>query len=232
MNHTALDTLCQVCYYGPCQAVRKGGLSFMPVIAVVALMGFMFSPNSAGAPISHAESSATSVASVREAEEPSKRLATSAEVARTTTVSLTAYNAVPGQTDDNPFVTASGMYSHTDVVAARSRDMATELPFGTVIRLERSAKDTPSCRFTEVEHQIGYRIIADVMHQRWTKKIDVLLDQHDTVSVEGRIVNPAIALGHCSNVTMTVVGKVDMKNPPTTQAELAALFAEPTYAVR
>lgn len=203
----------------------------MPVIAVVALMGFMFSPNSAGAPV-YADTSSATVAVAREAEEPSKRLATSKEVARTTTVSMTAYNAVPGQTDDNPFVTASGMYSHTDVVAARSRDMAAELPFGTVIRLERSAKDTSVCRFAQVEHQIGYRIIADVMHQRWTKKIDVLLDQRDTVPVEGRMVNPALALGHCSEVTMSVVGKVDMKNPPTTQAELAALFAEPTYAVR
>ncbi|MDP2268374.1 MAG: hypothetical protein Q8K46_04310, partial [Deltaproteobacteria bacterium] len=100
------------------------------------------------------------------AEEPSKRLATSKEAARTYQVSLTAYNAVPGQTDSDPFITASGMYSHTQVVAARSRDMAAELPFGTVIRVERSTKDTPSCRFGEVEPQIGYRIIADTMHQR------------------------------------------------------------------
>lgn len=194
-------------------------------------MGFLFLPGSAGAP-AHAETISAPIAVAGTAEEPSKRLATSLEVAQTYQVSMTAYNAVPGQTDANPFVTASGMASNHEVVAARSRDMAAELPFGTVIRIERSTKDTPSCRFGEVEHQIGYRIIADTMHQRWTHKIDVLLDHADTVIVEGREVNPAVALGACSGVTVTVVGKVDMKDPPETQAELAAMFAEPTYAVR
>ena len=203
----------------------------MPVIAVVALMSFLFLPGSAGAP-ALAETISAPIAVAGVAEEPSKRLATSKEVARTYQVSMTAYNAVPGQTDANPFVTASGMASNIEVVAARSRDMAAELPFGTVIRIERSTKDTPSCRFSEVEHQIGYRIIADTMHQRWVHKIDVQLDQDDTVVVDGRVVNPALALGVCGGVTITVVGTVDMKNPPTTQAELAEMFATPTYAVR
>ncbi len=203
----------------------------MPVIAVVALMGFLFLPGSAGAP-AQAETISAPIAIAGAAEEPSKRLATSKGVADTYQVSMTAYNAVPGQTDANPFVTASGMASNHEVVAARSRDMAAELPFGTVIRLERSTKDTPSCRFGEVEHLIGYRIIADTMHERWIHKIDIQLDQTDTVSVEGREYNPAIALGVCTGVTATVVGRVDMKNPPTTQEELAAMFATPTYARR
>jgi len=194
-------------------------------------MGFLFLPGSAGAP-AYAETVSAPVANAGEAEEPSKRLATSLEAAQTYTVNMTAYNAVPGQTDANPFVTASGMASNPEVVAARSRDMAAELPFGTVIRIERAKKDTPSCRFSEVEHLIGYRIIADTMHQRWEKKIDILFDQHDTVPVEGREVNPAVALGHCGDVTITVVGKVDMKDPPATQAELAAMFANPSFAVR
>ena len=203
----------------------------MPVIAVVALMGFLFLPGSAGAP-AHAETISAPIVQAGVAEEPSKRLATSKEAARTYQVSMTAYNAVPGQTDDNPFVTASGMASNHEVVAARSRDMAAELPFGTVIRIERSTKDTPSCRFSEVEPQIGYRIIADTMHQRWVHKIDILFDQHNTVNVNGVEVNPAIALGHCGSVTATVVGTVNMKDPPTTQAELATMFATPTYAIR
>jgi len=194
-------------------------------------MGFLFLPGSAGAP-AHAETISAPVVNAGEAEEPSKRLATSLEAAETYTVSMTAYNAVPGQTDSNPFVTASGMASNPEVVAARSRDLAAELPFGTVIRIERAKADTPSCRFSEVEHQIGYRIIADTMHQRWTDKIDVLFDQTDTVVVEGRAVNPALALGHCAGVTVTVVGSVDMTDPPTTQAELATMFANPSFAVR
>ena len=204
----------------------------MPVIAVAALMGFLFLPGSAGAP-AYAETLSAPVATSQEvSDEPSKRLATSLEAAQTYTVSMTAYNAVPGQTDANPFVTASGMASISEVVAARSRDMAAELPFGTVIRVERAGMDTPSCRFSEVEHLIGYRIIADTMHQRWTKKIDILLPTEDKVYVDGRAVNPAVALGVCGGVSITVVGSVDMSDPPTTQAELAAMFAEPSFAVR
>lgn len=209
----------------------SGRLSFMPVIAVVALMGFLFLPGSAGAP-AHAETISAPVVASGEAEEPSKRLATSEEVAQTYTVSMTAYNAVPAQTDANPFVTASGLTSNPEVVVARSRDMAAELPFGTVILLERSTKDTPSCRFSEVEHLIGYRVVADTMHQRWTHKIDVLLPTHDTVAVNGRDVNPAIALGVCGQVTATVVGRLDLKDVPETQAELAAMFSAPSLALK
>jgi 3D (Asp-Asp-Asp) domain-containing protein len=143
---------------------------------------------------------------------------------------MTAYNAVVGQTDGDPFTTASGAYSNPEVVAARSRDLAGELPFGTVIRIERTAKDTPRCRFSQVESQIGYRVIADSMHSRWTKKIDVLVDENNTVEVEGREVNPGLALGVCTNVTITVVGSVDIKRMPKTQAELVRMFDTATLA--
>lgn len=203
----------------------------MPVIAVVALMGFLFLPGSAGAP-AYAETVSAPIAASEQAEEPAKRLATSLEAAQTYSVRMTAYNAVPEQTDSNPFVTASGMASNPEVVVARSRDLAAELPFGTVIRIERAKADTHGCQFSRVEHQIGYRIVADTMHQRWVKKIDVLFDQNNTVSVGGRELNPAIAVGLCDDVSITVVGKVDMKNPPTTQAELVAMFSAPTLARR
>lgn len=141
-------------------------------------------------------------------------------------VKMTAYNAVPGQTDATPFITASGARTNTELTAARSRDLAAELPFGTVIRIERAVADTPSCRFTEVAPQIGYRIVTDTMHQRWVKKIDVLLDHKATLPVNGRYMNPARVLGVCGEVTVTVVGSVDLKTAPTTQAELAAMFDE------
>ena len=202
----------------------------MPVIAVAALMGFIFMPGSASAPtpVVIAASKAEAASSV--GEEPSKRLATSRGVASSHLVSMTAYNAVVGQTDGDPFTTASGAYSNPEVVAARSRDLAGELPFGTVIRIERTAKDTPNCRFSQVESQIGYRVIADSMHSRWTKKIDVLVDENNTVEVEGREVNPGIALGVCTNVTITVVGSVDIKRMPKTQAELVGMFDTATLA--
>lgn len=145
---------------------------------------------------------------------------------------MTSYNAVAAQTDGNPNITASGAWSNPEVVAARSRDLGAELPFGTVIKIERALADTPNCKFSSVEHLIGYRVIADTMHSRWTKKIDVLLDQRDTVMVEGRQVNPSRALGVCGQVTITVVGHVAIRDIPATQAELAAMFDEPTLAMR
>lgn len=204
----------------------------MPVIAVAALMGFMFMPGNASAPTPAVIASPAAKAVAAEGEEPSKRLATSREVASPLLVSMTAYNALAGQTDGDPFTTASGAYSNPEVVAARSRDLAGELPFGTVIRVERASKDTPGCRFSQVEPQIGYRVIADTMHSRWTQKIDVLLDETHTVPVEGREVNPGIALGVCRNVKITVVGKVDINRMPTTQAELVKMFGKATLALK
>ncbi len=204
----------------------------MPVIAVAALMGFIFMPGSTSAPTPEVTTGPAAKVVALEGEEPSKRLATSREVASSLQVSMTAYNALPGQTDGDPMTTASGARSNSEVVAARSRDLADELPFGTVIKIERASKDTPGCRFSQIEGQIGYRVIADTMHQRWSKKIDVLLDQHNTVPVEGREVNPGIALGVCRDVTVTVVGSVDINRMPTTQAELASMFDEATLALK
>lgn len=195
-------------------------------------MGFIFMPGSTSAPTPEVTTGPAAKVVVLEGEEPSKRLATSRGVASSLQVSMTAYNAVPEQTDGDPMITASGARSNSEVVAARSRDLASELPFGTVIKIERSASDTPGCRFSQVESQIGYRVIADTMHQRWTKKIDVLLDQENTVPVNGREVNPGIALGVCRDVTITVVGSVNIKNMPTTQAELASMFSETTLALK
>ncbi len=204
----------------------------MTVIAVAALMGFIFMPGNASAPTpTVAVVPAAKVAS-KEGEEPSKRLATSREVASSFLVSMTAYNALVGQTDGDPTITASGAFSNPEVVAARSRDLASELPFGTVIRIERTGKDTPGCRFAQIEPQIGYRVIADTMNARWTKKIDVLLDETNTVAVHGQEVNPAIALGVCRSVTVTVVGKVAIKSIPTTQAQLVKMFGTATLALK
>ena len=47
-------------------------------------------------------------------------------------VTLTAYNAVPEQTDSDPHVTASGAYSNPEIIAARSRGPAAAIPFRPV----------------------------------------------------------------------------------------------------
>lgn len=156
--------------------------------------------------------------------------------AKTVSVKLTGYNAVPEQTDEDPFTTASGAYSNPEVIAAVSRDLRYgELPFGTVIALEANSTNN-NCGFTVVEHLIGYRVVADQMHPRWEKKIDVLFDENDvvTIGVNGqakKAVNPAKALGKCSDITARVVGKIEIKEMPATQAELA-MRVERTLATK
>ncbi len=212
--------------------IRKERLTFMPALALVALMGFIFMPGNASAPTPDITTGPVAKVMAAEGEEPSKRLATSLEVAPSLLVTMTAYNAVVGQTDGDPLTTASGAFSNPEVVAARSRDLAQELPFGTVIRIERTSKDTPNCRYSEVENQIGYRVIADTMHSRWTKKVDILLDESNTVSLHGVERNPGIILGVCSNVTVTVVGSVDINRIPTSQAQLQKMFGKATLALK
>ena len=108
-------------------------------------------------------------------------------------------------------------------MAARSSDLAYKLPYGTVIAIERTSSDTPACNYSPVESQIGYRVIADAMNPRITNTVDVLLDQHKVVPVNGRFVNPARAVGRCGAVTIRVVGKINVKDIPSTQVELAAM---------
>lgn len=146
-------------------------------------------------------------------------------------VTLTGYNAVPGQTDSTPDETASGAFSNPEVVAARSVDLADELPFGTVVSIEPSAQQPGSCGYSLVKGSIGLRVIADSMNPKVRNKVDVLFDTSDRVTAGSRTVNAAIALGACK-VTVRVVGHVAIAGIPRTQAELAdALIGGSVLAV-
>jgi 3D (Asp-Asp-Asp) domain-containing protein len=149
----------------------------------------------------------------------------------TYSVSMTAYNAVPGQTDDSPLVTASGAYSDPNIVAARSVDLASELPFGTVIDIEPSATSSPTCGFSLVQNLIGLRVIADSMNEHMHNKIDVLLPSDATVSFGARQINAALALGICHDVIIHVVGHISIANMPHTQSELADMIGQGSLAV-
>ena len=140
-------------------------------------------------------------------------------------VTLTAYNAVPGQTDESPLETASGAYSNPEIVAARSQDLGSELPFGTIIELDGSTvSSTGTCGFDVVEHRIGYRVIADTMNAKFTKRVDVLLDtKADYQTADRGKRNAAEILGICKGVTIRVVGHVDINRIPKTQAGLEAI---------
>lgn len=139
----------------------------------------------------------------------------------TYTVSMTGYNAVPEQTDADPFTTASGAYSDPDVVAARSVDLKEDLPFGTVIEIvAHNDTKNPNCGFSVVEEHLGLRVIADSMHPRKRNQIDILLPNERTIFANGRWVNPAVALGVCKQVEVRVVGKIAIKEIPKTQQGL------------
>ena len=141
------------------------------------------------------------------------------------TVALTAYNAVPEQTSSHPLVTASGAYSNPEIIAARSRDFADELPFGTIIELDGSNTSSKgTCGYDVVKPHIGYRVIGDTLNARYTERIDILLDTKTNYkALDGTIVNAAKVLGICQDVTIRVVGFVDINHLPKTQAELAKL---------
>ncbi|MFZ2983761.1 MAG: hypothetical protein WA053_01625, partial [Minisyncoccia bacterium] len=140
-------------------------------------------------------------------------------------VKLTAYNAVPGQTDDTPFETASGAYSNPEIIAARSQDLADELPFGTIIELSgANITSENTCGFNAVAPLIGYRVVEDTMNARYTERIDVLLGNDANYTMpNGTVLNAAKVLGICHGVTYRVVGFVDINHLPKTQAGLAAL---------
>lgn len=139
-------------------------------------------------------------------------------------VTLTAYNAVPEQTDGNPFETASGAYSNPEVVAARSQDMGEELPFGTIIEIDGSNASKETCGYGVVAPLIGYRVIADTLNARYTDRVDVLFSSsRDYATTNKGMKNAAEILGICKGVTVRVVGHVDVNHIPKTQAGLAAI---------
>ena len=195
------------------------------------LVGLLALPAGVVAPVETAYAAtpvaATSTTALVAAPLPAPKL-TLAPVVTTLTTKLTAYNAVPAQTDNNPYWTASGAFSNPEVVAARSGDLASKLPYGTVIAIERAGSDTPSCGYSKVESQIGYRVIADAMNPRISDTVDVLLDQKNTVPYNGVEINPGRALGVCGQVTIRVVGKIDIKDIPATQAQLANMVDQST----
>lgn len=145
-------------------------------------------------------------------------------------VTVTAYNAVPEQTDNTPEETASGAFSNPELIAARSRDLAGALPFGTIIEFDASnTSSRESCGYHVVEPVVGYRVIADTMNARYANRIDVLFDTKKEYVADDRSVKDAAeVLGICSGVTVRVVGFVDIRKMPASQKELAALVSDDT----
>jgi 3D (Asp-Asp-Asp) domain-containing protein len=185
----------------------------MPIFG--ALMGFSLLFGSAVSPLGSTA-------------EPVPPAALSAPATLSYTVALTAYNAVPEQTKPDPSDTASGAASNPEIIAARSQDLASKLPFGSIIELDGStvsSRDT--CGFDAVAPLIGYRVIEDTMNARYTNRVDVLLGTNANYTMpNGTVLNAAKVLGICKSVTFRVVGHVDINHLPKTQAALVALVAK------
>lgn len=87
-------------------------------------------------------------------------------------VTITCYNAVPGQCSGNPLITASGRRIDLQKLdrgelryVAVSRDLLKQYKYGDVVEV-----------FIAEGHPYnGQWTIADTMHKRWSKKIDLLL---------------------------------------------------------
>ena len=146
-------------------------------------------------------------------------------------VAMTGYNAVDEQTDGDPLVTASGAFSNPEIIAARSVDLAGELPFGTVVEITRASTSTATCGYSLVDNMIGLRVIADSMHPRKRNQIDILFDTDSTVRSGGKDMNAANVLGMCKDVHIKIVGYVNVNHLPHTQADLKARIDKQTLAL-
>ena len=142
-------------------------------------------------------------------------------------VAMTAYNAVAAQTDGDPHITASGAYSNPEVVAARSRDLKDELPFGTIIEIDGPASKQNTCGYDVFSPILGYRVIADTMNARFTNRVDVLFDTDANFTMaNGTVKNASTIFGVCRGMTIRVVGHIDparMQKLPKTQEQLASI---------
>ena len=99
--------------------------------------------------------------------------ATAANTAPTfSDVTITSYNAVASQCNDNPLITASGRKIDLKKLnrgelryCAVSRDLLKEYSYG----------DTIEVFICEGHPYNGEWLVADTMHKRWNKRIDLLL---------------------------------------------------------
>ena len=109
-------------------------------MVLVASMVFMFGFSTPNAPISNEQSQEEEVSS---------------DISRTlTNIWITAYSSTPEETDDTPFITASGERVRDGIVAANF------LPFGTEVRIPELFGDKVF-------------VVKDRMHRRKTNFVDI-----------------------------------------------------------
>lgn len=78
---------------------------------------------------------------------------------QTMIISVTAYNSLPEQTDDTPFITASNTHVHDGTIAANF------LPFGTLVRIPKLYGDK-------------IFIVEDRMHSKYYYHVDIWMEEY------------------------------------------------------
>lgn len=82
------------------------------------------------------------------------------KVVSTHTVRITGYSSTPDQTDDTPFVTASGTYVRDGIIAANFALNGRRVPFGTKVRIPEIYGDK-------------IFLVEDRMNSRYTNNVDI-----------------------------------------------------------
>ena len=101
---------------------------------------------------------------------------------KTDTVTVTTYTTDPSETDEEPLITASGfkldsLNPRRHKIIAVSRDLKKRYPFGSRVRVTGLGKKYD-----------GVYKVEDVMHSRWRKKIDLLINPKDKQFKKRRVV--------------------------------------------
>lgn len=97
-------------------------------------------------------------------------------------VTVTAYNPLAAQTDNTPFITATGTRMRAGIVAL-SRDLLPMIPYGSLIRFVKLQKDPAAC------HGVlppGTFRIEDTMHRRKTRQVDIAVMNYTAARTFGR----------------------------------------------
>jgi 3D (Asp-Asp-Asp) domain-containing protein len=148
------------------QIVKRSPVEVVTLGVLVVLAGYFALPSAARATataLSVDRATTLEVAAMENATLPFGTLPQSdlRSPSYTIRVTATAYNSVPEQTDDTPFITASGTHVRPGVIAANF------LPMGTMVKIPDYFGD-----------QIF--IVEDRMNPRYDKRIDIWMEHiHD-----------------------------------------------------
>ena len=94
-------------------------------------------------------------------------------VLRTYTVQASGYSSTPDQTDDTPFITASGKHVRDGIIAANVYANGQRLPFGTLVRIPDIYGDK-------------IFVIEDRMNIRYQNNIDIWFPERQLAKEFGR----------------------------------------------